>query len=129
MQQYLEDYKTLFDQYGLVNTFLISPATSEQRIREIDQNTNGFIYMVSSNSITGAKTGISAEQITYFERVQAMNLKNPRLIGFGISDSGSFSTASNYGNGAIIGSAFIKTVKNTKNLNADIQAYIQSVIN
>jgi tryptophan synthase alpha chain len=125
----LEDYKTLFDQYGLVNTFLISPATSEQRIREIDQNTNGFIYMVSSNSITGAKTGISAEQITYFERVQAMNLKNPRLIGFGISDSESFSTASNYGNGAIIGSAFIKTVKNANNLDAEIQQYIQSVIN
>jgi len=129
MQQYLEDYKTLFDAYGLVNTFLISPATSENRIREIDANSNGFIYMVSSNSITGAKTGISTEQITYFERVQAMNLKNPRLIGFGISDSESFSTASNYGNGAIIGSAFIKTVKNANNLNADIQQYIQSVIN
>jgi tryptophan synthase alpha chain len=85
--------------------------------------------MVSSNSITGAKTGISAEQITYFERVQAMNLKNPRLIGFGISDSESFSTASNYGKGAIIGSAFIKTVKNANNLDAEIQQYIQSVIN
>ena len=129
MQQYLEDYKTLFDSYGLVNTFLISPATSEKRIREIDSHTNGFIYMVSSNSITGAKTGISEEQITYFERVQAMNLKNPRLIGFGISDAESFSTASNYGNGAIIGSAFIKTVKNSSNLDADIQQYIQSVIN
>jgi tryptophan synthase alpha chain len=108
---------------------LISPATSEKRIREIDDNTNGFIYMVSSNSITGAKTGISDEQITYFERVQAMNLKNPRLIGFGISDTESFSTASNYGNGAIIGSAFIKTVKDANNLDADIQQYIQSVIN
>ncbi len=129
MQQYLEDYKSLFEAYGLVNTFLISPATSEKRIREIDENTSGFIYMVSSNSITGAKTGISAEQITYFEQVQAMNLKNPRLIGFGISDSESFSTASKYGNGAIIGSAFIKKVKVSENLSLDIRNYIQEVIN
>ncbi len=129
MQQYLEDYKALFDEYGLVNTFLISPATSEKRIREIDENTNGFIYMVSSHSITGAKSGISEEQKAYFKRVQEMGLKNPKLIGFGISDSESFTTASNFSNGAIIGSAFIKTVKNSSDLNKDIQQYIQSVIN
>lgn len=128
MQQYLDEYKSLFDSYGLVNTFLISPQTSEKRIREIDENTDGFIYMVSSHSITGAKADISEEQIAYFERVKAMNLKNPRLIGFGISDAQSFSTASQYSNGAIIGSAFIKTVKNSQNLSKDIQEYIQSVI-
>jgi len=128
MQQYLDDYRSLFEEYGLVNTFLISPQTSEKRIREIDENTNGFIYMVSSHSITGAKSGITEEQISYFERVKAMNLKNPRLIGFGISDSETFSKASEYSHGAIIGSAFIKTVKNSKNLNEDIQAYLQSVI-
>ncbi|WP_192346764.1 tryptophan synthase subunit alpha [Algoriphagus sp. Y33] len=129
MQQYLDEYKVLFEQYGLVNTFLISPQTSEKRIREIDENTSGFIYMVSSHSITGAKAGISDEQISYFERVKAMNLKNPRLIGFGISDSETFSKASEYSNGAIIGSAFIKTVKDSKNLSEDIQGYIQSLIN
>ncbi len=128
MQQYLDEYKSLFDSYGLVNTFLISPQTSEKRIREIDENTDGFIYMVSSHSITGAKADISEEQIAYFERVKAMNLKNPRLIGFGISDAQTFSTASQYSNGAIIGSAFIKTVKNSQNLSKDIQEYIQSVI-
>ena len=128
MQQYLDEYKSLFDSYGLVNTFLISPQTSEKRIREIDENTDGFIYMVSSHSITGAKADISDEQIAYFERVQAMNLKNPRLIGFGISDAQTFTTASKYSNGAIIGSAFIKTVKNSQNLSKDIQEYIQSVI-
>ncbi|WP_296705759.1 tryptophan synthase subunit alpha [Algoriphagus sp.] len=128
MQQYLDEYKGLFEEYGLVNTFLISPQTSEKRIREIDENTNGFIYMVSSHSITGAKSGITAEQISYFERVKSMNLKNPRLIGFGISDSETFSKASEYSHGAIIGSAFIKTVKNSKNLSEDIQAYLQSVI-
>ncbi|REG91049.1 tryptophan synthase alpha chain [Algoriphagus antarcticus] len=128
MQQYLDDYKLLFEEYGLVNTFLISPQTSEKRILEIDQHSNGFIYMVSSHGVTGAKTGITEEQITYFKRVQAMKLKNSRLIGFGISDSETFSKASEYSNGAIIGSAFIKTVKNSKNLSEDIQAYIQTVI-
>ena len=110
MQQYLDEFKSVFEQYGLVNTFLISPQTSEKRILEIDQNTDGFIYMVSSHSITGAKSGISEEQISYFKRVQEMGLKNPRLIGFGISDAETFSTASKYSHGAIIGSAFIKTV-------------------
>ncbi len=128
MQQYLDEFKGLFEQYGMSNTFLISPQTSESRIREIDENSNGFIYMVSSHSITGAKAGISEEQITYFKRVQAMNLKNPRLIGFGISDAETFGTASQYSNGAIIGSAFIKKVKDSKDLKADIHAYIQSVI-
>jgi tryptophan synthase alpha chain len=128
MQQYLDEFKTLFEQYGLSNTFLISPQTSEQRIREIDEHSNGFIYMVSSHSITGAKTGITEAQIAYFKRVQAMNLKNPRLIGFGISDTETFGTASQYSNGAIIGSAFIKKVKDSKDLKADIHAYIKSVI-
>ncbi len=128
MQQYLDEYKSLFDSYGLVNTFLISPQTSEKRIREIDENTDGFIYMVSSHSITGAKADISEEQIAYFERVKGMSLKNPRLIGFGISDAQTFTTASQFSNGAIIGSAFIKKIKDAQNLNQDIQDYIQSVI-
>jgi tryptophan synthase alpha chain len=129
MQQYLDEFKQIFDRYGLVNTFLISPQTSENRIREIDSNSDGFIYMVSSHSITGAKAGISEEQIAYFERVEAMNLKNPRLIGFGISDAETFGTVSRYSHGAIIGSAFIKQIKEAKNLSQDIQTYIQSVIN
>lgn len=127
MQQYLDEYKSLFDSYGLFNTFLISPQTSEKRIREIDQNTDGFIYMVSSHSITGAKAEISADQVAYFERVKAMNLKNPRLIGFGISDAQTFSTASKYSNGAIIGSAFIKKIKDSQNLSQDIQTYLRAV--
>ncbi|RIW13718.1 tryptophan synthase subunit alpha [Algoriphagus lacus] len=127
MQQYLDEFKELFEEYGLFNIFLISPQTSEKRIREIDQNSNGFIYMVSSHSITGAKTGITEEQIAYFERVEAMNLKNPRLIGFGISDAETFTTASQYSNGAIIGSAFIKKIKDSQNLSQDIQDYLKGV--
>jgi tryptophan synthase alpha chain len=128
MQQYLDEFKEVFDRYDLRNTFLISPQTSEKRIREIDTHSNGFIYMVSAHSITGARTGISEEQIAYFQRVETMNLKNPRLIGFGISDSETFTTASKYGNGAIIGSAFIKKIKESQDLKSDIESYIQSVI-
>jgi tryptophan synthase alpha chain len=128
MQQYLDEFKEIFDRYGLRNTFLISPQTSEKRILEIDHHSDGFIYMVSSHSITGAKTSISDEQISYFKRVGDLNLKNPRLIGFGISDAETFSIASKYSNGAIIGSAFIKKIKQSKDLKADIKAYIKSVI-
>ncbi|MCR9014043.1 tryptophan synthase subunit alpha [Aquiflexum gelatinilyticum] len=128
MQQYLDEFKEIFDRYDLRNTFLISPQTSEKRIREIDTHSNGFIYMVSAHSITGARTGISEEQIAYFQRLEAMNLKNPRLIGFGISESETFTTASKYGNGAIIGSAFIKKIKESQDLKSDIESYIQSVI-
>ena len=128
MQQYLDEFKEVFDRYDLCNTFLISPQTSEKRIQEIDSHSNGFIYMVSAHSITGSRTGISEEQVAYFKRVEAMNLQNPRLIGFGISDSETFSTASKYGNGAIIGSAFIKKIKESQDLKSDIESYIQSVI-
>jgi len=128
MQQYLDEFKGIFDKYDLRNTFLISPQTSEKRIREIDTHSNGFIYMVSAHSITGARTGISEEQISYFKRVEDMNLKNPRLIGFGISDSETFTTASKYGNGAIIGSAFIKKIKDSHDLKSDIESYIKTVI-
>lgn len=128
MSQYLEEYKALFDRYGLYISFLISPQTSEKRIREVDENSNGFIYMVSSHAITGAKASISKEQEDYFERVAAMNLKHPRLIGFGISDSATFQLASRYSEGAIIGSAFIKHISTSKNLKQDIQNFIQGVL-
>ena len=129
MSQYLTEYKEVFDKYGLRNTFLISPQTSEQRIREIDKHTNGFIYMVSSASITGAKTAVSAEQLAYFERVRAMGLKNPRLIGFGISDHSTFKSAASYSHGAIIGSAFINVLKSAKDQEKAVNDYIRSVLN
>lgn len=128
VQQYLDEYKNLFELHGLSNTFLISPQTSEQRIREIDHHSKGFIYMVSSHSITGAKSEISEEQKAYFKRVEKMNLNNSRLIGFGISDKKTFITASSYSQGAIIGSAFIKVLKDSKDLSEDIHNYINSII-
>lgn len=127
IQQYQDEYKEIFDQYDLRNTFLISPQTSEKRIREIDEYSDGFIYMVSSHSITGAKTGITDAQMNYFQAVKSMELRSPRLIGFGISDRNSFMKASSYSNGAIIGSAFIKVLQQAHNLEEEIKTYIRGI--
>jgi tryptophan synthase alpha chain len=115
---YAEQYKSIFDKYGLLNIFLITPQTSDERIRFIDSVSEGFIYMVSSASVTGSQTGFGASQEAYFERIANMNLKNPQIIGFGINDAQTFKQATTYAKGAIIGSAFIKYIKanNGKNI-------------
>lgn len=107
MIEYENHYQQLFANYGISNVFLITPQTSEERIRKIDKITNAFIYVVASSSITGAKGEISEKQIAYFERIQKMNLKSTLIVGFGISNKSTFNTACKYMNGAIIGSAFI----------------------
>lgn len=105
---YNEEYRTIFERYGLVNIFLITPQTSEERIRYIDSVSNGFIYMVSSASTTGAKSGFGTEQTDYFKRIANMQLKNQQIVGFGISNKETFEQATQFTKGAIIGSAFIK---------------------
>lgn len=127
MFEYMEVHKPLFEKHGLLNIFLITPQTSDARIKEIDDNSNGFIYMVSSASTTGAKTGISNEQEAYFARINAMNLKNPTLIGFGISNKETFDKACLNANGAIIGSAFIKAISQEGEMAKNINEFIQSV--
>ncbi len=129
MFEYLETYKPVFDQHGIYNIFLITPQTSEARIREIDENSNGFIYMVSSASTTGAKASISSDQSAYFARVKGMNLKNPTLIGFGISNAETFNKACDNANGAIIGSAFIKAISQEGELKENIEQFIYSIKN
>ncbi|AOW22126.1 tryptophan synthase subunit alpha [Urechidicola croceus] len=110
MIEYETHYQALFAKYGISNVFLITPQTSEERIRKIDAMTDAFIYVVASASITGAKGEISDQQIAYFERIKAMNLKSTLIVGFGISNKETFNKACEYMNGAIIGSAFIKFV-------------------
>lgn len=112
MDEYNEKHRAIFERYGLLNVFLITPQTSDERIRYIDENSNGFIYMVSSASTTGAKTGFGDEQTHYFKHIPAMKLKNPLIVGFGISNKETFRQATQYANGAIIGSAFIKYLNN-----------------
>lgn len=125
--EFEESYKELFAKAGLTNTFLISPTTSEERIRKIDNASTGFVYAVSSSSTTGAKSGFAADQITYFDKLKKMKLKNPFLIGFGISDHSTFTKASEYATGAIIGSAFVNLLNASTDLKKDIEAYVKSV--
>ena len=110
--EYEKFYQPKLEALGLNTSFLITPQTSPDRIRKVDALSRGFVYMVSNAAITGAKNSISDQQIAYFERIQGMNLSNNRLIGFGISSHETFTTACQYSNGAIIGSAFIRALGN-----------------
>ncbi len=129
MDEYLTEYKSIFEAHGLSNTFLISPTTSEKRIHQIDEATEGFIYAVSASSTTGVKKGFDPDQEIYFERLKSLNLRNPFLIGFGISDEQTFHKASEYGAGAIVGSAFITMLKESKDLNNDILEFVRKLRN
>jgi tryptophan synthase alpha chain len=124
---YEEEYKQLFHTHNLCNTFLISPTTSEERIRKIDSATHGFIYAVSSSSTTGAKGEFSEEQVAYFQSLQNMKLHNPFMIGFGISNNVSFRKAATYSAGAIVGSAFITLLGQSKDLDKDVQEFVKSL--
>lgn len=103
-----KEYLPVFDKYGLYNVFLITPQTSDKRIKYIDTISKGFIYMVSSASTTGAKNSFDQDQQAYFQRIQDLDLKTPQIVGFGISNQETFQQATRYANGAIIGSAFVK---------------------
>ncbi len=127
MDVYLKEYKSIFDLHGILNIFLVTPQTSEQRIRQIDAISEGFIYTVSSASVTGSKSGVSDNMEAYFERLNGMKLQNPRLIGFGIKDHATYSMASKYAEGAIIGSAFIRVLADATDLQRDIKYYIKQV--
>jgi len=127
VQEYLNDFKETFEACSLSNIFLITPQTPEERIRKIDEISNGFIYMVSSSSTTGAKSAIQSNQESYFSRIQGMNLKTPSLIGFGISNHETFEKACRFANGAIIGSAFINALSESENLKDTIHDFVKSV--
>ncbi len=103
-------FKSSFDENNLSYISLISPNTSDKRINEIDNLSSGFIYIVSSSSITGNKSKFSNSQIEYFNRIKNIKLSNPKIIGFGISDKKTFDKACKYSNGAIIGSGFINSI-------------------
>ncbi len=121
---YEADYQELMQKYDLNNIFLITPQTPEERMIYLDSLSSGFLYLVADASVTGKQKDISNNQITYFKRMKDMNFKNPRLIGFGIADHHSFSTACEYSNGAIIGSAFIRALEKSNNLEETIFDFI-----
>ncbi len=107
-KDYMEDFKPIADRYDIRIIMLITPETSEARIRFIDDNTSGFIYMVSSAAITGAQREFNEAKQAYFNKVHAMKLKNPTMIGFGISNKQTLESAQANANGAIIGSKFVQ---------------------
>ena len=112
VEVYHEEYQIIFERYSLLNIFLITPQTSEKRIRYMDSISKGFIYTVSSASTTGSQKGFTKEQTNYFERINKLKLNNPQIIGFGITNNESYCQATRYAKGAIIGSAFIKYISN-----------------
>lgn len=122
-----KEYKALFDKHGLYTIFLITPQTSDERIHYIDALSQGFIYMVSSASVTGAKNDFGAAQTDYFNRIAALGLQTPQIVGFGISNAATYQAATQHAQGAIIGSAFIKFLEE-KGV-AQIPEFIQQIKN
>lgn len=126
LSDFLAEYKEIALRYHLEFIFLITPETSEERIRLIDSQTNGFIYMVSSAATTGTQTSFD-NKVDYFNRINAMNLKNPRLIGFGISNKSTREMVCKYSSGAIIGSAFIKALEETQDVEKGVKLLLKKL--
>jgi len=121
-----KEYLPIFEKYGIYNVFLITPQTSDERIKYIDTISKGFIYMVSSASTTGAKNSFDQHQQDYFNRIQDLNLKTPQIIGFGISNHETFKQATQHASGAIIGSAFVKFL--TEHSIKEIPRFVEEII-
>lgn len=126
MDDYLNHYKAITEANGLRFTFLITPETSEERIRTIDENTNGFIYMVSSAATTGEQQSFEGK-VAYFNRINNMGLKNPRLIGFGISNKETMEQVAAHSSGAIIGSAFIKALEESATIQEGVERLLDKL--
>lgn len=113
-QEYEKHYRAVAEAHGVKVIMLITPETSEERVRKIDAHTDGFIYLVSSAATTGQQRHFQAEKRAYFKRVVGLNLKNPRMVGFGISNRETFQSACEYASGAIIGSLFVSLLNQYK---------------
>jgi tryptophan synthase alpha chain len=124
-KDYQEHYRIIAERYNLRIIMLITPETSEERVREIDEHTDGFIYMVSSASTTGAQQDFDVQKRNYFKRIEEMRLRNPRMVGFGISNKATFKAACEHASGAIIGSRFVTLLEEEK----DPQQAITSLLN
>ncbi|MFQ3212520.1 MAG: tryptophan synthase alpha chain [Marivirga sp.] len=126
MPEYKIQFQPYFDKYGLKNVFLVTPKTSDDRIREIDALDGGFIYMVSSAATTGGSWQESPERIAYLKRIKDMNLRTPKMVGFGISDYEALKLVNDYTDGAIVGSAFLRALDKDK-LADSVKAFIKQI--
>jgi tryptophan synthase alpha chain len=129
LAEFQKNIESQSSELGLDMVFLVSPTTSQERINLIDASSSGFVYAVSSSSTTGSRIDFSEEQEAYFLKLKNMKLKNPVLIGFGISNAATFQKACAYANGAIIGSAFINLLAESNNIETDIRKFIADIKN
>lgn len=127
LEEYETNYKPIAEKYGLKFILLITPETSEERIRKIDTISSGFIYMVSSASTTGTQSSFNEQKIDYFKRIADMKLQNPTLVGFGISNKETFNSACSYSRGAIVGSAFIKALTSEPTIKQAVDLLIKQL--
>ncbi len=126
-KDYMNDFKATAEAYDLKMIMLITPETSEERIRLIDDHTDGFIYMVSSAAITGAQKDFNEQKLAYFRRIEAMQLHTPRMIGFGISNRQTFESACAHASGAIIGSRFVSLLDEERDPERAIQRLLAAL--
>lgn len=126
-EEYEASYLELFREYGIHHILLITPQTGVQRIRKISRLSSGFLYMVAAASTTGAKSAINQHQLSYFQRIREMDLPLPALIGFGISNHETFTTACRHARGAIIGSAFIKALEGPGSIEQKVEAFVGKI--
>lgn len=126
-EEYISNYKPIANKYDLKVIMLITPETSEDRIKLIDQNTDGFIYMVSSAATTGSQKSFDEQKQAYFKRINSMNLKNPRMIGFGISNKETLYAAHHNSSGAIIGSKFIQILTSEESPEVAVNKLLKSL--
>ena len=127
MFEFENDYKPVFEKHNLKFIFLVTPETGEERIRKIDGLCSGFLYAVSSSSTTGNNKPIEDQEM-YFKKLQAMQLRNPILVGFGIKDKATFNAACQHTNGAIIGSAYIKALENSTDIDLSTKKFLNTVL-
>jgi len=125
--EFEQEYKPIIEKHGLDFIFLVTPETSEERIKKLDSLSSGFLYAVSSSSLTGSNKDFLQVEL-YLQRLHAMELKNPVMVGFGIKDKASFESACKYANGAIIGSAYIKALEKTKDIEETTKNFLEGIL-
>jgi tryptophan synthase alpha chain len=124
---YMESYEPLYVKNDIINVFLVTPQSSDDRIKYLDQISKGFIYVVSTAKTTGGVNSFNQSHMDYFRKLDNLKLKSPRLVGFGISDRTTYNQACEYSDGSIIGSAFIRSLEGTGSLPENINRFIQTI--
>jgi len=124
VEEYVEHYKSIVEENGLRNIILVTPSSTDERIRLVDESTDGFIYMVSSSSTTGENINFTSDFETFAKRLSGLNLKNSLITGFGIKDKKSFDQVCKFSKGGIIGSAFVKAVAETQDVSKNIEKFM-----